>query len=272
MACGESLPYRFTSKELDPETGYYSFAHRTYDPKLGRWLSADPILKEYLPKRNPKEDNENIGSLAGLGGVYNPPNLDLYQYTHNNPVRYIDADGNQVAESVGLGVIIGSGAAAAILTGAAYKIADNASKNKTDTSALRRFNRDAQSLLLLAALLPLSKIAKAEDGSKDKADNTGEKKKEEGNTNPYNGPVDREVNVVDRDGNTIPVGEGEEITRSPNDQWVQVRDRNGNQTGTRIDGPHNPETHDDPRALAPHAHRPGVTNQDGTPWLPILKK
>src|SRR6188474_2882837 len=31
---------------------------------------------------------------------------------------------------------------------------------------------------------------------------------------------------------------------------------------------HKPATHPDPRAQRPHAHVPGVTNPDGTPWLP----
>ena len=75
--------------------------------------------------------------------------------------------------------------------------------------------------------------------------------------------------VVDSRGNAIPLNPGEYLTRSPDGRWVQVRDARGNPTGTRIDGPHNPRTHSDPRAQEPHAHVPGVTNPDGTPWLPI---
>jgi hypothetical protein len=47
-----------------------------------------------------------------------------------------------------------------------------------------------------------------------------------------------------------------------------VRGPDGTPTGLRLDGPHSPVTHPDPRAQAPHAHVPGVTNPDGTPWLP----
>ena len=43
---------------------------------------------------------------------------------------------------------------------------------------------------------------------------------------------------------------------------------NGDDTETQA-GPHNPNTHSDPRAQGPHAHVPEVTNDDGTPWLPI---
>jgi len=91
---------------------------------------------------------------------------------------------------------------------------------------------------------------------------------EGGNNNPYDGPVDIPVIVVDGNGNAIPVGEGESISSSPDGTWQQVRDPAGNPTGTRVDGGH-PNTHDDPRAQDPHAHVPGITNSDGTPWLPL---
>jgi hypothetical protein len=82
-------------------------------------------------------------------------------------------------------------------------------------------------------------------------------------------PKTPDVIAVDAKGNAIPLKEGEYITSSPDGTWKQVRDADGNPTGTRIDGGHNPNTHTDPRALEPHGHVPGVTNPDGTPWLPI---
>ncbi len=88
-----------------------------------------------------------------------------------------------------------------------------------------------------------------------------------GNTNPYNGPVDEPVIVVNGNGTGIPIGEGESIGSSPDGKWQEVKDRNGNRTGTRVDAGH-PKTHDDPRARGPHGHRDGVTNSDGTHWLP----
>jgi RHS repeat-associated protein len=56
--------YAFTGREWDPETGLYYFRARYLDPKLGRFLSEDPI-----------------GVAAGL---------NLYAYVENNPVRLRD--------------------------------------------------------------------------------------------------------------------------------------------------------------------------------------
>ncbi len=75
--------------------------------------------------------------------------------------------------------------------------------------------------------------------------------------------------VVDAKGNVIPLQPGETLTGSPNGQWLQVRDADGNPTGMRLDGGHSPASHPDPSAQVPHAHVPGVTNPNGTPWLPV---
>ncbi len=74
---------------------------------------------------------------------------------------------------------------------------------------------------------------------------------------------------VDSKGNAIPTPKGGSNTGSPDGRFIQARDAAGRPTGVRIDGPHNPASHPDPRAQAPHGHVPGVTNPDGTPWLPI---
>jgi RHS repeat-associated protein len=74
---------------------------------------------------------------------------------------------------------------------------------------------------------------------------------------------------VDPKGNAIPTPPGGKITGSPDGRFIQARDAAGNPTGVRLDGPHNPKSHPDPRAQQPHGHVPGVTNPDGTPWLPV---
>jgi len=36
-------PFRFSTKYFDPETGFYYYGYRYYDPVTGRWPSRDPI-------------------------------------------------------------------------------------------------------------------------------------------------------------------------------------------------------------------------------------
>ncbi|NBV42959.1 hypothetical protein EBR96_09370 [bacterium] len=88
----------YTGKKLDPETGFYYFNQRYYDPVIGRFLSEDPA-----------------------GQAFNP-----YLYAGNNPLAYVDADGEFFTELFsaicpGLGTLLG-----AMLDGAAISAATNA--------------------------------------------------------------------------------------------------------------------------------------------------
>jgi RHS repeat-associated protein len=107
----QRTPYLFTAKEFDEETGLYYFGARYYDPRTSVWQSADRILATYLPK-TPSRAEEIIRllpptvhyplarfDLPGKGGVYESRNLALYGYSHLNPLRYLDPDGNVVEVS-----------------------------------------------------------------------------------------------------------------------------------------------------------------------------
>ena len=113
----DKLPFRFTGKELDEETGLYYYGARYLDPKYSRWLSGDPALNDYIPKApiddEAKKHNEN---LPGMGGIYNTINLHVYHYAGNNPVKYVDPDGRDVVMA-GITVTVGAGTALSYETG-----------------------------------------------------------------------------------------------------------------------------------------------------------
>lgn len=62
---------KFSGKELDEETNQYYFGARYYDPALGRFFVTDRFADKY-------------------------PDLTPYQYAGNNPVLFIDVNGDSL--------------------------------------------------------------------------------------------------------------------------------------------------------------------------------
>jgi hypothetical protein len=60
--------YGFNGKEKDNDPVQYDYGFRIYDPRLGRFLSTDPLIKNY-------------------------PMFTPYQYASNTPIQAIDLDG-----------------------------------------------------------------------------------------------------------------------------------------------------------------------------------
>ncbi|MDD5703238.1 MAG: RHS repeat-associated core domain-containing protein [Dehalococcoidales bacterium] len=70
-ASGAGNEYKFTGKEWDEESGLYYSWHRYYSPVLGRFTQVDPLWQKY-------------------------PSLTSYQYCDNNPLKFVDPDGNKI--------------------------------------------------------------------------------------------------------------------------------------------------------------------------------
>ena len=68
---GSGYRYGFNGKELDQEVVQYDYGFRSYDPRLGKFISIDLKFQKY-------------------------PGFSPYSYGMNNPVYCIDIDGNDI--------------------------------------------------------------------------------------------------------------------------------------------------------------------------------
>ena len=85
----------FTGKEEDKETDLQYFGARYYNSELGRFTQLDPL---YLAigtgqvKQITGKDQQEV--------LQNPQCLNSYSYTRNNPVNYIDPDGQDARVTI----------------------------------------------------------------------------------------------------------------------------------------------------------------------------
>jgi RHS repeat-associated protein len=136
-----NLPYKFTGKELDPETGLYYFGARYYDPQVSIWVSVDPILKKYL-------------SGKVNGGVLNSKNLGLYSYTYNNPVILIDPNGKDV---IGI-AMFKEGVGRGTFSGRATRAVENAGGSRRNVSEVHTGQEFINALVNASKKEPIDKL------------------------------------------------------------------------------------------------------------------
>jgi RHS repeat-associated protein len=67
----DKTPYLFNGKELDEETGLYYYGARYYEPQVSIMLSVDRFAEKY-------------------------PGISPYSYAANNPVKYVDINGDSI--------------------------------------------------------------------------------------------------------------------------------------------------------------------------------
>jgi RHS repeat-associated protein len=78
-AVGDVTPTHFTGKERDSESGLDNFGARYNSSSMGRFMSPDPFYNDSHPE-NPQSWNE-------------------YAYARNNPLRYVDPNGETATVS-----------------------------------------------------------------------------------------------------------------------------------------------------------------------------
>jgi len=72
--------YLFSGKPFDPDTGFYDFGQRFYEPRTSLWLGVDPVLTDSMSK--------SIGR---------PSLLAPLAYAAHSPIRFIDPNGRDVS-------------------------------------------------------------------------------------------------------------------------------------------------------------------------------
>ncbi|MEK6289733.1 MAG: RHS repeat-associated core domain-containing protein [Acidobacteriota bacterium] len=144
----DSTRQKFTQKERDNESGLDYFLARYYSSAQGRFTSPDEFTggpDELYSFAEDASDNPTF-----YADIFQPQSLNKYQYCLNNPLAYVDPDGHQghqitraleraaqtpAGQEVLKRAAQAGTAVTAVLSGAAEKFLDWASKNNTSGDA-----------------------------------------------------------------------------------------------------------------------------------------
>jgi RHS repeat-associated protein len=92
---GFNNDYLYTGKELDEEIGLSYYGSRYYDAAISRWTSQDPVVLNIGIN-----DFEEIYERKLEELLSNPQELNSYSYAINNPMFYVDPQGESAKDAV----------------------------------------------------------------------------------------------------------------------------------------------------------------------------